>query len=143
MRADWQELPNGDIHPGAAGISVSMNPKGHIAMSRVTYQMLGEPAAFVIFFDKVNSRIGLKPATLSTRNAYRACKYTGRSGGKVVHANRLIREHRIDLPQTVRFYDADIDDEGYLTLDLRTAKVSPRVLNHPANRKKKIGGERV
>jgi len=110
-------------------------------MSRVTYQKLDEPAAFVIYFDKVNNRIGLKPAALSTRNAYRACRYTGRSGGKVVHAHRLIREYRIDLPQTVRFYDADIDEDGLLVLDLRTARVPPRVTNHPANRKKKIRDE--
>lgn len=143
MRPDWQELPNGDIHPAAAGISVSINPKGQIAMSRVTHQMLDEPPAFVIYFDKVNSRIGLKPATLATKNAYRACKYTGRSGAKVIHANRLIREHRIDLPQTVRFDDADINEDGILVLDLRTAQVSKRVTNHHRNRKKKVSGEAI
>ena len=136
MKPDWQELPNGDIPSRCAGIYVTMNPKGDIAMSRVTYEMLDEPKAFVIFFDKRNNRIGLKPATLATRNAYRVCAYTGRSGGKVVHAHRLTREYRIDLPQTVRFYDADINEDSILVLDLRTARVPPRVTNHPRNRNK-------
>ena len=143
MKPDWQELPKDNIPAWSAGIYVTMNPKGQIAMSRVTYQMLGEPPAFVILFDRVNSRIGLKPAALATRNAYRVCAYTARSGSKVVHAHRLIREHRIDLPQTVRFHDADIDEDGILVLDLRTARVPPRVTNHPANRKKKIAGEAI
>ena len=135
MRPDWQEIPRGDIQPQNAGIYVTMNPKGEIAMSRVTYQMLDEPPAFVIFFDKTNRRIGLKPAALATRNAYRACS-VNRCGGKAVRCYRLTREHRIDLPYTVRFYDADIDDDGILILDLRTARVPNRVLNHPRNREK-------
>lgn len=125
MRANWEELARGDIHPLAAGIHVTMNPKGEIVMNRVTYQMLGEPPAFVVLFDKVNNRIGLKPAALATRNAYPA--RVGKHGGsKIVRVNRLIREQRIDLPETVKFCNADIDEDGILILDLRTAKISLR-----------------
>jgi len=135
MRADWQELPRGDVKPQYAGIYVSMNPKGEIAMTRVTYEMLDEPKAFVIFFDKVNNRIGLKPATLATRNAYPVAK-SNRCGAKKVRAYRLLREYRIKLPQTIQFQDADIDEDGILVLDLRTAKISPRAANHYRNREK-------
>ena len=125
MRAGWQELPRGDIRPENAGIHVTMNPKGEIVMSRVTYQMLGEPKAFVILFDKVNNRIGLNLAALGTRNAY-PISVPNPTGGRKVRAHRLIREYRIDLPETVYFHDADIDQDGILVLDLRTAKISPR-----------------
>jgi hypothetical protein len=111
-----------------------MNPKGNIVMSRVTYQMLDEPKAFVIFFDKTNRRIGLKPATLATRNAYPA--RAQHAGAKMVRGYRLMREGRIILPQTVRFDDADIDEDGILVLDLRTATVPKRVQNHYRNRGK-------
>ena len=70
MKADWQEIPRGDVMPQYAGIYVTMNPMGDIVMSRVTYEMLGAPQAFVILFDRTNNRIGLKPAHLTTRNAY-------------------------------------------------------------------------
>jgi hypothetical protein len=135
MRANWTELQRGDIHPQAAGISVSMNPKGWIAMSRATHQKMGEPEAFVVFFDATNQRIGLKSATKTTRNAYPAVKVNGAaSGRRRIHAYRLIREERIDLDQTVTFPDADIDEEDILVLNLRTTKISKRVLNHFRNK---------
>ena len=34
---------------------------------------------------------------------------------------------RISLPETIRFHDAEIDHDGILILDLRTARVSERV----------------
>ena len=135
MKADWQEIPRGDVMPQYAGIYVTMNKQGDIVMSRVTYEMLGEPKAFVILYDKANTRIGLKPSALSTRNAY-PVRVASRSGAKMVRGHRLTREHRIDLPQTVRFYDAEIDEDGILILDLRTAKVSPRAASHPRNRER-------
>jgi hypothetical protein len=135
MRAEWQEIPRGDIMPQHAGIYVTMNPMGDIVLSRVTYEMLDSPPAFVILFDKRNNRIGLRPAALATKNAYPA-RVASRCGAKKVRGHRLTREHRIDLPQTVQFYDADIDEDGVLVLDLRTAKISPRAANHYRNRAK-------
>ena len=135
MRADWQEIPRGDIMPQYEGIYVTMNPAGDIVLSRVTYEMLGSPAAFVILYDRTNLRIGLKPAALATKNAYPA-RVSNNAGAKKVRGHRLTREHRIDLPHTVRFYDAEIDPDGILILNLRTAKISPRAANHTRNRLK-------
>jgi hypothetical protein len=135
MKADWQEVPRGDVMPQYAGIYVTMNPAGDIVMSRVTYEMTGSPKAFLILYDKANNRIGLKPASVATRNAY-PVRVASRSGAKMVRGHRLTREYRIELPHTVRFYDADIDEDGILVLDLRTAKISPRAASHPRNRKK-------
>ena len=130
MRADWQEVPRGDVVPQYAGIYVTMNPMGDIVMSRVTYEMMGEPKAFLILYDTTNKRIGLKPAALTTRNAY-PVRVSNRAGAKMICGHRLTREHRIDLPHTVRFYD--IDEDGILILDLRTAKICPRALGHARN----------
>ena len=62
MRPDWREVPRGDISPCWAGWYVTMNPKGLIAMTRPTYERMGAPQAFVVLWDSVNNRIGLKPA---------------------------------------------------------------------------------
>ncbi len=62
MNADWIEIKRGDILPQFAGIHVSINPKGFITMNRATHQMLGDPAAFLLLYDRVNNRIGLKPS---------------------------------------------------------------------------------
>lgn len=53
-----------------------------------------------------------------------------RHGAKKVRACRLTREFKISLPETVRFYDADVDDDGILILDLRTARAPKSVRNH-------------
>lgn len=108
-----------------ASFYVTMNPKGYIVFSRVTFQRLGEPRAFLLLFDKVNNRIGLKPTALGIKNAYPAAKQ-GRHGGQLIRAYRLMQEFGIDLPETIRFYDAEIDQDGVLILDLRTARVSSR-----------------
>jgi hypothetical protein len=77
----------------------------------------------------VNNRIGLKPAALTTRNAHRICTNSS-YGGKRIFCGRLMKEFKVSLPMTVRFYDADTDEDGILILDLRTAKVSPKAENH-------------
>ena len=74
--------------PQYAGMYVTMNPKGDIVMSRVTHEMLESPPAFVIWYDKANSRIGLKPAALATKNAYPA--RVKKSGARMVRGHRLI-----------------------------------------------------
>lgn len=134
MRPDWREVPRGDIQPQNAGMYVTLNPKGMIAMSRVTWERMGAPKAFVVLFDTVNNRIGLKPAALAVRNAYPVRVHTS-YGGKKIRVYRMMREFRIDLPETVRFFDADTDEDGVLILDLRTAKISPRAANHRSKNK--------
>lgn len=135
MKAEWEKCPREDVVAQYAGIYVTLNRRGEIAMTRSTYSILGEPKAFVLLFDRTNRRIGLQPAALSTRDAY-PVKVAGRCGGKKLHAYRLIREYRIDLPATVKFPDADIDEDGILRLDLRTAQIPLRVKNHWCNRER-------
>ena len=127
MKANWKQVSRGDVHSEFAGFYVTLNPKGHVHMSRVTFQRLDSPEAFQIFFDEANNRIGLKPSVRAAKDAYIAGPF-GSSGGRQVRILRLLNEFGIDLPATLRFYDADIDDEGFLVLDLRTARVPPNVI---------------
>ncbi len=133
MRADWIEIKRGDVMPQYSGIYATMNRQGDIVISRVTYEMLGSPKAFNILYDKTNNRIGLKPATLAIKNAY-PVRVWNHAGAKMLRGHRLTREHRIDLPHTVQFTDAHINEDGILILDLRTARHSPRAKDHPNRR---------
>ena len=131
MRANWQTCKRRrDLRGRWVALYVTMNPRGEISMSRLTYEKLGEPAAVQLLFDSVNNRIGLKPSHREAREAFPVGK-RGSHGGRRIHAYTLMQEFRIDLPSTIQFYDADIDDDGVLILDLRTARVPSRVLNHP------------
>ena len=90
---------------------------------------MGAPKAFQVLFDTVNNRIGLNPAALTARNAF-PVRVHSPQGGKKISCGRLMKEFRVSLPMTVRFYDADTDEDGILILDLRTARVSPKAENH-------------
>ena len=124
-------LPRGDISTQAAGIYVSMNREGSIVLNRTLYVRLGEPAAVHILFDRVNNRIALKPTIAAMRNAYPVGK---KRRGRIIYAKRLLREFGIDLPDTIEFRDAEIDQDGQLILDLRTARVSRRAYSQSPKR---------
>ena len=125
MQIDWSIVPRGDVHPTHTRVYVTMNRKGEIVLNGTAYRRMGEPAAFLLMYNQPNSLIALKPTAESMKNAYPARKY-GRRGGRVVRALRLLIEFGIKLPDTVEFKDAEIDTDGQLILDLRTARVSPR-----------------
>lgn len=130
MKAEWIEIKRGDVMPQYSGIYATLNAKGAIVISRITYEMLGSPTAFNLLYDKPNNRIGLKPTALSQKNAYPAL-VGNPCGGKVIRAHRLLREQRITLPYTVQFHEAEIDEDGILVLDLRTAERSNRGRREP------------
>jgi hypothetical protein len=131
MKANWTMLPRGDISTQAAGIYVSMNREGSIVLNRTLYVRLGEPAAVHILFDRVNNRIALKPTIAAMRNAYPVGK---KRRGRIIYAKRLLREFGIDLPDTIEFRDAEIDQDGQLILDLRTARASRRAYSQSPKR---------
>ena len=123
MSVNWEMVQRDDVAAQWSGLYASMNKDGAIVMSKTTYQRLREPAAFHVFFDRVNSRIALRPTAKSVKHAYPA-QVAGRRGAKVVRVNRLVKEYGIKLPDTVEFPDAEIDHDGQLVLDLRTARIS-------------------
>jgi hypothetical protein len=95
---------------------------------------MGSPAAYHLLYDIPNNTIGLKPTAASMRDAYPAMK-SGRHGGKKVNAYRLLTECSLVIKETLEFPDAEIDEDGILILNLRTAKISKRALNHPSKHK--------
>ena len=125
MQIEWSIIPRGDVHPSDTRVYVTMNRRGEIVLNGTAYRRMGEPAAFLVMFDKTNSRIALKPTGATMKNAYPAGP-RGRYGGRVVRAHRLLTEFGIKVPETLEFKDAEIDLDGQLILDLRTAKVSAR-----------------
>src|SRR5213082_1399913 len=125
MDADWMIVPRRDVAAHWSGLYVTMNRIGSIVLSRVTHERLGEPAAYIIMFDRLNKRLGLRPAKPGERHAYPARKY-GRRGARIVSAYRLVAEFGIRPPDTVEFQDPKIDLDGYLILDLRTVRISPK-----------------
>src|SRR5216683_4688075 len=125
MDIEWTILPRGDVAPHWSGLYVTMNRRGSVVISRITHERLGEPAGYLVMFDRFNRRLGLRPAKPGERYAYPARKY-GRRGAKIIRAFRLITEFGIRPPDTIEFQDPKIDLDGTLILDLRTIRISPK-----------------
>jgi hypothetical protein len=104
---------------------VTLNPVGKIALSRTTHERFGAPAAVLILYDPMTSRLGLRPVEPETQNAYPVRKY-GPSGGRIIRAYRLLTEFGIQPQETVEFQQPKIDGDGQLILDLKSIRVSPR-----------------
>ena len=134
MKADWIETKRDDLPPQFSGLRASMNPRGDIVINRAAYEQLGGPKAFLILFDCINKRIGLKPASAFDAKCLPSLK-SNRAGAKMVRGHRMTREQRINLAHTVQFDDAEIDEDGILILDLRTAVVSRRSLGYKKRQK--------
>ena len=133
MKRNWLEVMRGDRRAQWAGLYVTLNRQGVIAMNRAAYERLGSPEAFHLLYDGANHAIGLKPAARSARNAYPAAR-SGRHGGRRVAAYRLLKEFGLYIRDTILFPDAEIDPDGILVLNLRNARISNRVLDHPRRR---------
>ena len=134
MRRDWKEIRRDDKRAQWAGVYVTMNSKGTIVMNRAAHERMDSPTAFLLLYDPANNAIGLKPTREGIRNAYPAAK-SGRHGGRKINAYRLLVECGLHIDDTLEFPDAEIDLDGILLLNLRTAKISKRALNHPTRRK--------
>ena len=134
MKRDWKEIPRDGKRAQWSGLYVTMNGTGTIVMNRAAYERMDEPAAFLLLYDSANNTIGLKPTAASMKNAYPVMR-SGRHGGRKVAAYRLLTECSLHIKDTLEFQDAEIDIDGILVLNLRTAQVSKRALNHPTRRK--------
>ena len=128
MKAEWEEIKREDAPSWTAGLHVTLNRRGHIVISRTTHKRLGNPTAVLLYYDRVNHRIGLRAANPGHRNAYKLGPKP--RGAKVVRAYKLLAEKGIQLPDTIQFPDTFIDDDEVLTLDLRSARVSNRYLSN-------------
>lgn len=133
MRRVWKEIARGDKRAQWAGLYVTLNKRGTIVMNRAAHERLGGNEAFLLLYDAANNTIGLKPTAAAIKNAYPAAKY-GRHGGRRVNAFRLLAECSLVVDETLEFHDAEIDPDGILVLNLRTARVSNRSINHPSRR---------
>ena len=133
MQIDWAVIPRGDYSFQQQKLYVTLNRKGDIGMNEMTWNKTGAPAAYMVMFNRTNNLIALKPTAATMKNAYPARK-KGRWKARVIRVARLMTDHNIRLPDTIEFRDPEIDRDGQLILDLRTARVSTRA--HSVCRKK-------
>lgn len=138
MKTLWQECEN---HPRGkapwAFLYATLNPHGHLVLSRHAVEQLGSPERVKVLYDGYNNRLGLAATEEPAPKSFRLSK-RGPAGGRVVHINTVLIKEDIQVPETIQFVDAKFED-NILVLDLRTARVSKRVKGNRWNREKEAG----
>ncbi|MEQ1606559.1 MAG: hypothetical protein ABL999_16995 [Pyrinomonadaceae bacterium] len=124
MIKHWEEFTIGpkDV---SSELHVSLNRKGEILVGAHAFERLGRPGQAVLLFDKVNSLIGIAPSSKVTKHAYPLLQKTG-GRHRVIRANRFVRHHQIQVPRTIAFHAVHIDEDGVLTLDIKSTRIIGR-----------------
>jgi hypothetical protein len=120
MRDIWKVIERDGKKGKWALPYVSLSPDGEIRVTRVAWEQSGSPEAYLVMFDDRNQRIGLKGTVLGAKNAYKTYK-SGTAGSRTLSCNRMLVEHGIKLEHGIRFTDIEIQQDGFIILDLRTA----------------------
>lgn len=125
-RVHWEIVPRGDTSTSGARLYAAMNPEGHVTFNARVFERLGKPKAVLVMFDRVNSRIALKPTATGIQNAYLVYQRGTDRRSMIVRVGRLLVEYGLEIPELLEFKNVEIDRDGQLILDLRTARASNR-----------------
>jgi hypothetical protein len=117
MLTQWEVYKDGPTKSTRDRIHVTINHKGVLLLNRRAFELLGEPPAVVLMYDKVNSVIGIQSAYPKLPEAFPVKSRAGYVWE--IRAAPFCRHHRISLDRTMRFPDADLDSDNVLTLKLR------------------------
>jgi hypothetical protein len=133
------DYPKAIFHPASdraqwADLDVTLNSKRTIVMNRAAYEKLNSPEAFMLLYEDVNKPISLMPAPSEMPNAYPAAR-SGKHGAKDKCISPAT-ECSIVVKEPLEFANAEIDPNGVLIIDLRTARISNRALDHPTQKEK-------
>ncbi len=119
-RRFWDEFPVGPANTRNEGdIWVTLSRKGEITIGAKAHLKLGLPEAAVLLYDRLNHMIGVAPCEPDAVNAFPLIKKKF-GDHRVIRANLFCRHHMIYVNRTAKFTKAEIDEEGVLTLDLRS-----------------------
>jgi hypothetical protein len=126
MATHWDIFRGGQTVPSRDRLSVSINAKNTLTLSKYTQRLLGDPAAVLVMFDKKGSIIGLSPTHKGDPDGFEV-KPKGTGQNFVIHITPFCRHHGIFIEATERFAKPALSPEGFLTLDLKeTINVSQR-----------------
>lgn len=142
IRANWKQCePQPSGKAAWVGLYVTLNPQGYLVFGRHAIAALGKPSRIKVFYDSYNNRLGIQPSRDGVPKTCRLLK-RGDHGGRMACIGSILVTEDIKIPETIRFYDARMDEDGFLILDLRTAKVPKSSVSRRAywEAKKKAAG---
>ena len=125
MISHWEEFDAGPTQPRSERIHVTLNQKNLILLNGNIHEKLGSPDAVILLFDKVNSIIGLNPASPNMSNAF-PVKQKDSGRHRLIRVTPFCKRHGIMVDSTTAFVNPEIDDDGVLRLDLKATTPATR-----------------
>lgn len=126
MAIQWEVFRGGQTKPSNQRLSVSINRKGVLTLSKYACELLGTPTKVLLMFNRRDTVIGLSPTHAKDDDGFDVKPGSGRHNF-LIHIAPFCRHHNINVEVTERFAKPGLTTEGYLTLDLKeTIDVSIR-----------------
>lgn len=126
MAIQWEVFRGGQTKPSSERLTVSINRKGNLTLSKYACSLLGNPEKVLVMFNKRDTMIGLSPTHAGDDDGFDVKPGSGRHN-YLIHLAPFCRHHKINVEVTERFAKPGLTNEGYLTLDLKeTIDVSIR-----------------
>ena len=126
MAFQWEEFRGGPTRPSQEQLRVTLGPRGSIYFNRRAYREMGEPPALRLMFERIESMIGMAPASLDDKHAF-PVKPHGVTAYTLAAAP-FCRHFGIKVVRTERFDEPYVDSEGILRLDLRRTHTVGRTI---------------
>lgn len=127
------ELYNGYRKRFVDELYITIHPNRRISFNRVVYEVLGQPEAIVLQYDK-KRRLGISKA--SRDDAYAIpVRSQGHNKNYSIAATSFTKEYEIDTAVS-RQYRVVIDKEGRLIADLKKVGIDVTHSRHPRESKK-------
>ena len=106
-------------------IRVTMNSRGVLLFNKRAWETFGKPAAAELMFDENENVIGLRPRDIRFQNAFPFKTSNGARHKqyeyRIVHTAAFCKHFDIRPKSTILFTNPDLDTDGTLLLDLKTA----------------------
>jgi hypothetical protein len=128
MLGCWEEFDDGPTPPRESRMRVTLSLRSVIHMNGNVYEKLGKPGFVRLFFDRLNSRIGILPTVAGMPKAF-PVKTKGKGRDRIIWASPFCKKNGIQFSRIRAFVEPEIDDEGMLSLNLLNTTMVGRSQN--------------
>lgn len=122
-KSRWQVYHGRPNHVQSDGPRVTLNHRSVFLLNEKAYEALGSPAAVEFRFDEETRTIGLAPKDPRVQNAFPLKAKTNHKKYRyrTIQGTPFCKQFGITPRGTLLFTDIDMDNEGTLLLELKTA----------------------
>ena len=126
INADWEKFLGGPNTPSLDRFHITIGRGGRLAFNPTVFKRLGKPEAVSLFYNRRESKIGLKETSPRFKEAFpvRSC-----AGGKIfyVSAATFVNHYGVKITATHKFNRPAFDVDGKLILTLSDTTIVSRV----------------